>query len=313
VTIRRWIIGRGLLGRAVARARSDAPFAVDVPDWDDGADTSAVLADALRRFVEAAGTHERLEISWTAGRAVTSTPPEHVQAEVDVFRRFVAELAALPPAARARLTVVLASSVGGAYAGSSGAPFTETTPVAPASPYGEGKLAMEAALTAATASGGWTALVARVTNLYGPGQDLAKAQGLISILTRAHVAGVPASIYVPLDTLRDYVYEDDAAQILSSAALRAAATAPGTTTVKIVGSGRAVSIGALIGELQRLNRRRGFIVLGGGDPRGQALDLRVRSRVWPDLDGLARTPLPEGLSRVYASQLATWARRPVAG
>lgn len=311
MTIRRWIIGRGLLGRAVARARDDAPFGADVPDWNDGDTTVAVLSDALARFVAASDPADRLEISWTAGRAVTSTPPEQVAAEVDVFERFMAELGALAPEDRARLTFVLASSVGGAYAASPDAPYTERTPTAPASAYGEGKLAMEAALAGATAAGGWTSLVARVTNLYGPGQDLAKAQGLISILIRAHLSGVPASIYVPLDTLRDYVYEDDAAHIMSAAARRAATTAAGTTTVKIVGSGLTVSIGALIGELRRLHRRRGLIVLGGGDARGQALDLRVRSRVWPDLDGLARTTLPEGLSRVYASQLDAWARRPV--
>ncbi|WP_309068029.1 NAD-dependent epimerase/dehydratase family protein [Microbacterium sp.] len=313
MTVRRWIIGRGLLGRAVARARRDAPFGADVPDWNDGDGTVAALSDALARFVAGAAPDDHLEISWTAGRAVTSTPAHRVFAEVDVFERFVAELGALPAETRARLTFMLASSVGGAWAASPDAPYTEFTPTAPASAYGQGKLAMEAALAGATAAGGWRSLVARVTNLYGPGQDLAKAQGLISILIRAHLTGVPASIYVPLDTLRDYVYEDDAARIISAASLRAGQTPAGTTTVKIVGSGLTVSIGALIGELRRLHRRRGLIVLGGGDARGQALDLRVRSRVWTDLDGLARTTLPEGLSRVYASQLASSAVRRVDG
>lgn len=311
--MRRWIIGRGLLGRAVARARPDAPFGVDVPDWQDPDAAARVLTEALGRFVATASPAERLQITWSAGRAVTSTPRERVEVEVEVFRRFVAALGSLDATVRARLTVALASSVGGAYASSPLAPFTEVTPVAAASAYGEGKLAMERVLREGAAAGGWTALVARITNLYGPGQDLGKAQGLISILVRAHLTGTPASIYVPLDTLRDYVYEDDAARMLAAAAERAAATAPGTTTVKIIGSGRAVSIGALIGELRRLHRRRGMIVLGGGDARGQALDLRVRSRVWPDLDGLARTTLPEGLSRVYEAQRAAMARRPVAG
>jgi UDP-glucose 4-epimerase len=74
--------------------------------------------------------------------------------------------------------------------------------------------------------------------------------------------------------------------------------------VKLIGSMRAVSIGALLSELTRLRRRRGSIVLGGGDARGQSLDLRIRSEVWTDLDGLARTSLPEGLSRVFQAQLS---------
>ena len=311
MTSRRWIIGRGLLGRAVARSRPDEPFAASVP-WDDPAATVAALSDALTRFVDGSGS-DPLEIFWTAGKAVTSTPIDRVMGEVDVFRGFLGALAAQPAEVRDRVTVVLASSVGGAYAGSLEPPFTEETPVAPGSPYGEGKLAMEAALREATAAGGWRAAIARVTNLYGPGQDMAKGQGLISVLVRAHLTDTAAAIYVPLDTLCVYIYEDDAARILTAMAPRAAAGAPGTTTVKIVGRGGAVSIGALISELNRLRRRRGTIVLGGGDPRGQSLDLRVRSRVWPDLDALARTTLPEGLNRVYSAQLQQLAQPHAAG
>lgn len=308
MTPRRWIIGRGLLGRAIARARPDTPFAAVVP-WSDPEAAVPALREALARFVASAEPDQPLEITWGAGRAVTSTPRERVFDEVGVFRGFVAALGALSAEDRGRLTVVLASSVGGAYAASPEPPFTEHTPVAPASAYGEGKLAMEGLLADATAAGGWRSAVGRITNLYGPGQDLTKGQGLISVLVRAHLTDTPASIYVPLDTLRDYIYEDDAGRLMSAIAMRAATAAAGTTTVKIVGTGGAVSIGALIGELQRLRRRRGTIVLGGGDARGQALDLRVRSRVWPDLDGLARTTLPEGLSRVYAAQLAALSRR----
>ncbi|MER7796930.1 NAD-dependent epimerase/dehydratase family protein [Microbacterium sp. NPDC096154] len=298
---RRWIIGRGLLGRALERASSAPIHAVSVP-WGDAAATLDALREGLRVFV-ASGGDGALEIHWCAGRAVTSTPRETVFAEVDVFRGFLAAVAELPDHVRGRLTMTLASSVGGAYAGSDAAPFSESTPAAPASAYGEGKLAMEAALAECAARAGFRAFIARLTNLYGPGQDLTKAQGLISVLTRAQLTGRPASVYVPLDTLRDYIYEDDAAALVSAGAARAAQTPRGTCTLKIVGSGRAVSIGALISALQRQRRRQSAIMLGGGDSRGQALDLRVRSRVWTDLDALARTSLPEGLHRVYSAQL----------
>ncbi|GAA1725737.1 NAD-dependent epimerase/dehydratase family protein [Microbacterium paludicola] len=300
----RWIIGRGLLGRAVARSRADTPFAAAVP-WSDPDAAVPALEAGLAAFVAEAQPDAPLEVHWCAGKAVTSTPREVVFAEVDVFRGFLAAVAELPDADRARLTITLASSVGGAYAAAAHPPFTEDTPTAPASAYGEGKLAMEQALRETAESAGIRAFVARITNLYGPGQDLGKAQGLISVLARAHLTGKPASVYVPLDTLRDYIYEDDAAAMISAGAARAATTPRGTMTVKIVGSGRAVSIGALVSELQRLRRRHGAIVLGGGgDARGQALDLRVRSRVWPELDALARTSLPEGLHRVFTAQLS---------
>ncbi len=63
-------------------------------------------------------------------------------------------------------------------------------------------------------------LVGRLSNLYGPGQDLAKPQGLISQLCRAQLTRRPLSIYVSLDTRRDYLFVDDAAAMVVAGARR---------------------------------------------------------------------------------------------
>lgn len=296
----RWVIGRGLLGRAVLRARPDRGLDVMIP-WEDPLQSQLALADGIARLTAHTGP---LEIYWCAGVGVTSTPASELAVEVAVFERALEMLEALPSGVRARLSIFLASSVGGAYAGSTSPPFSESTPPAPLSAYGEAKLRMESSLSAASARAGWRALIGRITNIYGAGQDLRKAQGLISALVRSNLTGQPVSLYVPLDTLRDYVYEDDCAAVIDRGMVRVASERPGTTVIKIIGTMRAVSIGALLSELTRLRRRKGPVVLGGGDARGQALDLRVRSEVWVDLDGLVRTTLPEGLSRVYQAQLS---------
>lgn len=296
----RWVIGRGLLGQAIVRVRDAPTMAVTVP-WHDAELSVRALSEGIAELARAPGD---LELYWTAGRGVTSTPQEQLDIEARVFERVVAELSALPAEVRARLTVFLASSVGGAYAGTPHPPFSEGSAARPTSAYGRTKLRMEAALSAGTEAGGWRSFIGRITNIYGAGQDLAKPQGLISALVRGHLSGQPISVYVPLDTLRDYIYEDDCAAIVDAAMRRLPAQPPGTTVVKLIGSMRAVSIGALLSELTRLRRRRGSIVLGGGDARGQSLDLRIRSEVWTDLDGLARTSLPEGLSRVFQAQLS---------
>lgn len=295
----RWVIGRGLLGRAVLRTRNDDPLDVKIP-WDDPRQSELAIAGGIARLAAHAGP---LEIYWCAGLGVTSTPASELAVEVGVFERTLEMLEGLPADARARLSIFLASSVGGAYAGSTAPPFKESTAPAPLSAYGEAKLRMESSLRAATERGGWRAFVGRITNVYGAGQDLQKAQGLISALVRSNLTGQPVSLYVPLDTLRDYIYEDDCAAVIDRGMLRVASEHPGTVIVKIIGTMRAVSIGALLSELTRLRRRKGPVVLGGGDARGQALDLRVRSEVWTDLDGLVRTTLPEGLSRVFQAQL----------
>lgn len=302
-TPRRWIIGRGLLGSAVARVRADEPFAVRIP-WDHPDASADALRAGLIEFVDAPSTPP-LEIYWCAGRGVTSTPRETLAVEVEVFAALLDAIGELPVAVRSRLTFFLASSVGGAYAGAPDPPFRESTPPVPLAPYGEAKLEMERRLGDATAAGGWRSMIGRITNIYGVGQDLTKAQGLISALVRGQLSGQPISVYVPLDTLRDYIYEDDCAAVIDAGMTRLRTLAPGSGVLKIVGTMRAVSIGALLSELTRLRRRRGPIVLGAGDVRGQSLDLRVRSEVWTDLDGLVRTSLPEGLSRIYQAQLSS--------
>ena len=301
----RWIIGRGLLGNAVARVRSDPPFRVVVP-WHDSELASRALVDGLHRFLaEADG---QVEIYWCAGKGVTSTPKAQLDREVGVFQALVSALGAASAEDRARVTFFLASSVGGAYANSSQPPFTESTTAIAGSDYGRAKLQIEEVLRVGTLAGGWRTFIGRITNLYGPGQDLGKGQGLISVVASSYITGNPVSIYVSLDTLRDYIFEDDCARVVEAGVQRASGLEPGSVVTKIIGAMTAISIGAILGEQNRLRRRRSPVVLGGGDPRGQSLDLRVRSEVWTDLDGLVRTTFGAGLDAVFRAQLATHAR-----
>jgi len=301
--VTRWIVGRGLLGSAVARARADEPFRARI-DWSTPESAGRDLRAALEEFADRVRDDDDWEIYWCAGRGVTSTPRSVMEAEAEVFERF---LEALPGAFGDRLRsgrFFLASSVGGAYAGSSSPPFTESTPTHPLSPYGEVKLRMEAALRQAVEADRIRGVIARVTNLYGPGQDLGKGQGLISVIVESYVTGRPVSIFVSLDTLRDYVYADDCARVIDACMRRVRQEPAGTTVTKIVGAMNALSVGAIIGEVSRLRRKPVPIVLGQGNAAGQALDLRVRSEVWTDLDGLVATTLPEGLGAIYRAQLA---------
>ncbi|MDO8381396.1 MAG: NAD-dependent epimerase/dehydratase family protein [Microbacterium sp.] len=289
----------------MARTRDDAPLTAPIR-WADADRARDDLAAGMRELVSSDAN--RIEVYWCAGRGVTSSAPSQLDAEFDTFDAFLRLLLALPEVDRSRLAVFLASSVGGAYAAAPLPPFTEATPPAPSSAYGRTKLRMEAALAEATLAGGWRSFVARITNLYGPGQDLAKGQGLLSVIVASYVTHRPVSIYVSLDTLRDYIYEDDCARVVDAAMLRVAAEPAGTIVTKIVGAMTAQSIGAILGENTKLRRRRPRVILGQGDPRGQANDLRVRSEVWTDLDALVRTTIPEGLNNLYLAQLAELGR-----
>jgi UDP-glucose 4-epimerase len=104
--------------------------------------------------------------------------------------------------------------------------------------------------------------------------------------------------------LRDYIYEDDCARVIVAGMRRLSSEPAGSSITKIIGAMSADSIGALLGEATRLRRQRSRITLGQGRAGGQSSDLRVRSVVWPELDALVRTTLPEGLDKVFRARLA---------
>lgn len=295
-----WVVGRGgLLGGAVGArlvAGSAAEWAPSssVP-WATP-DASPVLDVHRRAFLSDVAGHPWTVI-WCAGAGVTASHANILDEEVSTFERFLAGID-LDDASRG--TIALASSAGGIYAGSLGAPFDEHSATRPLAPYGHAKLAMEDALRAWVARTGGRALVGRIGNLYGPGQDIRKPQGLISQLLRAHVQRRPLQVYVPLDTIRDYIYVADAATRLLASARRAA-TGPGTTaTTKIIATQHGYTIGAVLGELRRVLQRRPQIIVGSSPvARLQARDLRLRSRVWPDLDRPPLTPLPVGINATF--------------
>jgi UDP-glucose 4-epimerase len=250
-------------------------------------------------------------IIWCAGAGVIGTTQRTLDQEVHTFAAFLDRLSSLSEVAPAPDAVVLASSAGGIYGGSQAPPFTEATEPVPISPYGEAKLEAEERLRSFAAHSGVPVVIGRLSNLYGPGQDLSKPQGLISQLCQAHHERRPLSIFVSLDTARDYLFSDDAARMLTRAADRAAACPPATVVVKILASQRPTTVATILGELRRLLRHRPLVVLGTSPlATFHARDLRFRSRVWTDLDRFVTTTLPEGIWSTM-EDLRHQARQPV--
>ena len=80
-------------------------------------------------------------------------------------------------------------------------------------------------------------------------------------------------------------------------------TEPAVVT-KILASQRAITIGSVLGEMRRIFKTQPRIVLGASPgSAGQARDLSLRSRVWPELDHGALTPFPVGVAITAADLL----------
>ncbi|MDF2574247.1 MAG: nucleoside-diphosphate sugar epimerase [Agromyces sp.] len=313
MTTHAWVIGaRGLLGGAIVRAarqRTDWTVRDAEPlPWGSGAAlTAAVRREATALFEASRRSGDRWVIVWAAGVAVTSSPQAVLDAELAEFRSVVDALAAPLEATGAgrRGTVFFASSAGGIYAGSDRPPFDEHTPPAPISPYGRYKLACEQVLREFADTHPVTVVLGRIANLYGPGQRLDKMQGLISHLARAQFSPMPASIYVSLDTMRDYIFTRDCGQLICDIVQRSFLEPEPVTVVKNVASGQAVTIADLLGYFRILAKQHPHVMLGSSAAASlQAHDLRLTSTVWPEVDRREFTPLPAGIHATMTDLLS---------
>jgi UDP-glucose 4-epimerase len=300
-----WVLGAGgLLGAALGRTLAAGQTALYRPvaqlPWHD----EAALADALERavagFARQAGAHADWELYWAAGVGAMGSQDSDMGMETRTLERLLQLLAREPELCARRGALALASSAGAIYAGSAAAVISEASPVAPTTPYARAKLQQEALVTGfVRACPNSHALLARITTLYGPGQALGKRQGLLSHIARSIVRQQPIQIFVPFDTIRDYIEADDAA-IAAVACLRSAGAEP--VCLKILGSEQPLTIAEIVATFKRVARRPPLIATSAS-PLAAVYARRVlfRSGVEPDCRGLQRTSLPVGVAALLAS------------
>ena len=269
--------------------------------WSAPSAGAVELRQQAGEFLAAVGERP-WSVAWCAGAGVTGSSSNALQLELDALRETLDALALAPEGRKGAF--FFASSAGGVYAGVGKPPYDEYSLVCPLAAYGQAKLDGEMLVADWSQQTGAPSLIGRIANIYGPGQNLAKAQGLISQICRSHLTGQPLSIYVSLDTLRDYLFAPDCAGLIveSLAQLRREQPRAGPAVVtKILASQRAITIGAVLGEMRRIFKSSPRIVLGASAVSAmQARDLSLRSRVWPDLDRRPLTPFPVGVATTAA-------------
>ncbi|GGF00810.1 NAD-dependent epimerase/dehydratase family protein [Mycetocola zhadangensis] len=307
MTLRVWTIGaRGLLGAACVRSvLRRAPYWVahesrPLP-WSDASRFADAVDEAGREFIDALNEGDEWAVLWAGGAAVTSTPQALLDHEID---QLTIALDAIGRAARIRNvesqgTFFYASSAGGVYGGSVDPPFDERTLPAPISPYGQFKVVAEKTVRQFSDRYEVSSAIGRISNLYGPGQRMDKMQGIISHLALAQYSPRPASIFVPLETVRDYFYVDDCADLVCRfvGRVRDETRTAGTVSVtKNLVSGQGVTIGELLGLMRDVSKGHPHVMLGSSSTAAlQAVDLRIQSNVWPELDRVEKTPLAAGI------------------
>jgi UDP-glucose 4-epimerase len=309
-----WVVGRGgLLGSSVERTIGPAAWRPERPlVWSDPNQLRESIADAVCGFRNRLMT-ESLDgwcVYWCAGKGVVGTPADRLAAETATLQYFLDRFgdALGDPHVAPPGRIFLASSAGGVYGGSTEHPSTEATPARPISDYGRAKLSQEGVLLDwARLRTTVSTLVGRISNLYGPGQHVDKPQGLISHMSRCLIFGAPVRIYVSLDTIRDYLFAEDAAKRIVAGVTRLAREAPGggQHVTKVYSSEKETTVAGLIGVFRQIAKRQLRVVLGLNPVRSQQpARLQFRSIIWRDEPALPSTELLDGVSRLHRYQFA---------
>jgi UDP-glucose 4-epimerase len=282
-------------------------------EWSDRERLREQLSAACVDFAQQAG-RSPWQLVWCAGAGVVGTGPAELQSETEAFRHLLDSVASALGAPRmGGGALFLASSAGGIYAGSSGPPYTERSPEQPLAPYGWNKLEQEAVARHWSAEHKVPVLIGRIANLYGPGQNLVKEQGLITQVCRRMLTRQPFILYVPLDTIRDYLFASDCGAMVADGLDRlrqeASTSTDAPVVMKIFASQQPSSVSTVLAEIRRVTKRPARVVLAGSpSARHQAPDLRMASVVWPELDRRPLTALGVGVQKVVLDLLAKMER-----
>lgn len=259
-----WVLGSaGLLGAALGRVLRAEGTELYCPaqcfSWDQPVALTEQIRAAVRAFALRAQRSERWEIHWAAGVGTMGSTAETMAPETQALTMMMGCLAQEASLMATRGKIVFASSAGAIYAGSADEVITELTAPAPTTAYAAEKLKQEELVRSFVAAQPTTsALIARISTLYGSGQATGKKQGLLGYIARSIIRNQPVQIYVPFDTIRDYIDADDAAKTML--ACTHAALEPSRVLVKIVASETPATIAEIISIFKRLSRRTPLVV-----------------------------------------------------
>lgn len=302
-----WVLGSGgLLGRAVRRTQVALGSKLFNPEirfsWHESENLAKQIADALERFAQTVRQHSRWEICWAAGVGSMGSSQTDLNAETQALRQLLTLISRNKLLMSKGGALVFSSSAGALYAGSADFIITENSVDCPINAYGREKLQQEQIVKDfSDQCERVKVLIARISTLYGPGQSLSKPQGLITHIARQLIRNRPIQIYVPYDTIRDYISTDDAAGLIAQTIEEMKPQQ--NFLLKIIASEKPVTIAEILSIFKRIARRSPLIVksatkLTATYPRR----VQFRSVVSPNLSKNNLRSLPIGIAQLISAE-----------
>ncbi len=187
--------------------------------------------------------------------------------------------------------VIYASSGGAIYGEPRYLPCDESHPIAPLSPYGVSKYAVELYLQVSRVNHGLDYTILRYSNVYGPRQATAGEAAVVARFSSQMLRGLDITINGTGEQERDFVYVGD---IVQANLLAMAQVGSGTYNL---GSEKGVTVNWLFEQLKRLTgykREPLHAAASKGEVFKTCLSAKKAGR---DLGWTPQTDLPEGLEK----------------
>lgn len=201
--------------------------------------------------------------------------------------------------------IIYVSSGGTVYGVPRRVPIDETHPTEPVCSYGIAKLAIEKYLHLHYLLHGLEYCVLRVSNPYGPGQNIHAPQGAVGVFLGKLIDDAPIHIWGDGEVVRDYIYIDDVVGALLAAMKTAA-----PPVVLNIGSGAGLSLNALLAEIAAATGRTPRVIYEDArlfDVPVSVLDIgKAREK----LDWRPGISMGEGLRRTWDWLLTKQGRTP---
>ena len=295
------MIGRhGLLGHSLELelAKSHLIWTPETrTNWQDQSSAIISLRQDCEGFFQSIGDAD-WSIAWCAGQSIVGSTDSEITRESELIETLFESIKICKPK-DTRGKVFFASSAGGIYAGIANAVITEGSTRSPISTYGLGKLAHEEIFKKCSQQLQINCLIGRITNLYGPGQDMTKSQGLISQLCKSSLTKQPLNIFVPLQTARNYLYVDDASAMITEFMQH-----KDELCIKIFASPQSVTVATIIRTSYEVFKRRPLISLGINERTSlQPMSLHFKSKVKTEIDQRRFKSLSSGMDLMIRASL----------
>ena len=300
-----WILGRGgMFGSSLARG-----FVVDGIEFGENIklnwSSPLVLKNQIFSAVEQFSkivANESWTILWCAGIGTVGATEAVLQSEEHIVEFTLFTLLERLGERISNGALFYSSSAGAMYAGSKAAPMTEDTGVVPLSAYGAQKKRIEIKFGDFSSSTGARVVIGRIANLYGPLQNRSKGQGLITSICQNTLQRKPVNIFVGLDTMRNFIFVDDAAKVAMRVMRGIHSMPTGTKKIKVICSLTNHSISNLLNECDLVFGSAPQVVQSKSNHESSyPKDLRLKSVRELKADEFEHTPLIVGINRVWES------------